>query len=89
MLMTKVQKLNQELYEDYINNRKYPTRTFLEKLTKLRREIRRCINRQVCSYCAKPVHFFKGKDTNHKYVHEYLSSALCPKCQDETLKELN
>ena len=62
MLMTKVQKLNEELYEDYINNRKYPTRTFLEKLTKLRREIRKCINQQVCSYCAKPVHLFKGKD---------------------------
>jgi len=82
-------KLNEELCEDLNKNKLVRTRAFFEKLTKIKRLIRKCINNNLCSFCGDSVYYLKGNREDHNYGTEYLVSGLCPKCQDEEMKETN
>ena len=81
----KIRELNQQLYNDFVQNKKVTTRKILTDITKLRRELRKCINQNKCSWCEENIKSFKDKESSH----EYLISGLCQDCQDVTFKEVN
>lgn len=80
-----IKKLNSELFDDFELNKKVTTRSILEKLTKLRRLVRKQINDARCSWCDSPATTFRDKVS----AQEFLVSGLCQTCQDETFKETN
>ncbi len=62
--------------------RKVTTSSILTKLTKLRRELRKSINENKCSWCECDIEKFRDKNSRT----EYLISRLCQDCQDATFK---
>ena len=84
-MTSRIRALNEELYQDFQENKKVTTSSILTKLTKLRRELRKSINENKCSWCECDIDKFRDK----KSRHEYLISGLCQDCQDATFKEAN
>ena len=80
-----IKQLNEELYQDFMKNRKVQSQSMFSKLVKLKRLIKKQISKNLCSWCEESVGKFKGKE----YVKEYFISGLCQDCQDATEKEAN
>lgn len=78
-----IARLNDELCKTYFQENKYPTKVILDKITKLRREIRKCVNRNQCVNCDKYVVSYPFSKGDHHYGYEYLTSGICPDCQPE------
>ncbi len=49
-MTSRIRALNEELYQDFQENKKVTTSSILTKLTKLRRELRKSINENKCSW---------------------------------------
>ena len=84
-MTSRIRALNEQLFQDVQQNKKVTTRKILTDLTKLRRELRKCINKNICSWCDENIKTFRDKESSH----EYLISGLCQDCQDATFKEAN
>ena len=84
-MTSRIRALNEELYQDFQENKKVTTSSILTKLTKLRRELRKSINENKCSWCECDIEKFRDKTSRT----EYLISGLCHDCQDATFKEAN
>lgn len=78
-------KINAEIHDSYLENRKLSAQDFVDKLITLKVEIEKLVKLGICSWCeAKDV---KLRDKKSK--KEYLSSGLCQSCQDAENKGLN
>ena len=84
-MTSRIRALNEELYQDFQENKKVTTSSILTKLTKLRRELRKSINENKCSWWECDIEKFRDKTSRT----EYLISGLCQDCQDATFKEAN
>ena len=84
-MTSRIKALNEELYRDFQSNKKVTISSILTKFTKPRRELRKQINENKCSWCDCNIEKFR--DTNSRT--EYLISGLCQDCQDATFKEAN
>ena len=84
-MTSRIRALNEELYQDFQENKKVTTSSILTKLTKLRRELRKSINENKCSWCECDIEKFRDKTSRT----EYLISGLFQDCQDATFKEAN
>ena len=47
-MTSRIRALNEQLFQDVQQNKKVTTRKILTDLTKLRRELRKCINKNIC-----------------------------------------
>jgi len=78
-----IARLNNELCKTYFTHNQYPTKTILDRFTKLRREIRKCVNRNQCVNCDRYVRSYPESTSFHHYGYEYLTSGICPDCQPD------
>ena len=49
-MTSRIRALNEQLFQDVQQNKKVTTRKILTDLTKLRRELRKCINKNIIFY---------------------------------------
>ena len=82
---SRIRDLNEQLYQDVQQNKKVHTRKILTDLTKLRSELKKCINKNISSWDEEHHKTFRDKESSH----EYLISGLCQDCQDAQFKEAN
>ena len=84
-IIKRVQKLNDELYDNYQNNTITTQQEVFGKLGELKQAINEVVKTNCCTWCGKKNVEFKDKLSET----EYLISGLCQTCQDETFKEVN
>ena len=81
-MTSRIRALNEQLFQDVQQNKKVTTRKILTDLTKLRRELRNCINKNIYSWCEENIKTFREKERSH----EYIISGFCQAGQDATFK---
>ena len=57
-MTSRIRALNEQLFQDVQQNKKVTTRKILTDLTKLRRELRKCINKNICLVTVYPQLFY-------------------------------